>query len=126
MYAIFLNSNKRDNHCGFLAGLTVHRSKEYNNVYDGKQRIEPRLTFDESKIKYWKTKNATIKKAGMLAKQIETIEYCKALTKPFIHSMVYRIAVMDMDDRKEVYIITPYSYSSMSYYEGNPVSADVT
>lgn len=112
MYALFLNSTKVDNHRGFFVGLTIHRGKEYEDRYNGKQRVEPRLTFDESKVKLWKTKSAAIKYADTLASRLETIQHRQYVTKPYLHCMKYQIDVLDIDSKTQVYSIKHYSFES--------------
>lgn len=110
MYAIFLNSNKDDER-GFFVGLTIHRGEEYLDRYNGKQRIKPRLSLDESKAKLWKTEKAVIKYADTLASRVKTIEYIPQLTRPYKHNMKYQINVINMNTHKVIYTIYRYCYS---------------
>lgn len=110
MYAIFLNSNKDDER-GFFVGLTIHRGEEYLDKYNGKQRITPRLTFNDSKVKLWKNEKAAIKYANTLANRVKTIQYISQLQKPYRHNMKYQIDVINTYTKEVVYTIYRYSYS---------------
>lgn len=112
MYKLFL-STIGPSESGYFTSLYTHKGEEYLDKYSGKQRVKPKLTWDDSKVKQWKTKEAAVKYANTLASRVKTIQYIPQLQRPYRHSMKYQINIIDINSNTVVYTIDRYTYDDI-------------
>lgn len=115
MYAIRIYSHKykgtdKDNEDGWFIRTKIHRGAQYDDPYNGAQRVEPVLTKNSSKARTWKTAGTAIEYAKGLARKFETIKKIEQIQPPFLHTMVYSIYVIDLETNSCIHRIQHSEY----------------